>query len=321
MPEREIQAVWGYLQGLEAEGIRNRIIDIEHKWRLELHPDLKPLTGTVDLIVHLDDGTIVLIDHKTSRGFEDEGHWSMQAQPLLYSLWARRAFPGRKVRFRIGYCLLNKQVEWETDPAVDDQLLVRFVEVQEEMRVYHRTGRWLETPGEACKWCALKKTCGAFQAQLKMAQETELASLGGIAALEGETEIETFVRLQRVSKHAGDLADEVKASLLARVGTEVGAQLEEGGHVATVTVSRRRQAAFSKVGPVVQAMVDAGGDIDVDDLYTVSVTKLDALLQSVGAEGLAEKMMTSVAGNPSLKVTANKLDLGGKAPRRTRATK
>lgn len=316
MPHKEIDALWEYIQGLDAEGVRSRIVDVEHKWRMEVHPDLKPLTGTVDLITDEGEQVILMTDHKTNRSVEGQDYWTMQAQPLLYALWARRAFPGYRIKFRIGYALLNKKIEWETDPAMDEAMLIRFIQAQEEMRVYSRTGHWLETPGEGCKWCPLKKTCGAFQAQLKAVQDTELESLGGVPNLLGETDVEAYVRLQRTAKLAGELADEVKGKLMEQVSHEVGAQVTGGGHTVTVTVGKRRTAAFSKVGPMVDAMIEAGGDVDVDDLYTVSVTKLDALLQSIGAESLAEKVMVTAIGNPSLKVSQSKVDLGGKAPKK-----
>jgi len=183
----EIAAEWLKVPGDESEELTwyvdymmslkyKSVLGVEDEFQIELPGVGMKIKGTLDLILELDNGDIMIVDHKTNRSFEGVSYWQADIQPLIYAMATRMKYPGRVIHYKLGYINLSRTmgtVDWVTDPN-DDVHVERFIRESYETMVYNEwTGHWPATVHPECHYCPLykEKSCEVHNDSVRVSLE------------------------------------------------------------------------------------------------------------------------------------------------------
>lgn len=138
---------------------------VEAEFREETWPGGPEIVGHVDCAFDRS-GTILLVDHKTDRR-DPKGvaEWSRDIQPLGYSWWARRRWPGARVWYRVGYVNMGILVEWEVPPSAETEFVARVRAADGAVQAHRAAGHWPRTAGAGCRFCPMRKGCEVGRAE------------------------------------------------------------------------------------------------------------------------------------------------------------
>ncbi len=166
-----------YLHSLAVLGLR--VIAVEQAFELEVAPGLIPLLGHMDLVAVSSREALVVLDHKTNRQSEPAATWARRLQPVLYSMAARRLYPGFAAqKFIIGYPNLGTFVEWDVDPAQNEaEAIERYAAIYRDMQLHSAKGFYEQRVHDGCRYCPVKSRCGALA---DLGASVLIRSLGGL---------------------------------------------------------------------------------------------------------------------------------------------
>lgn len=280
VPPAELDNVTKYLGSLGELPVTNPIA-IEERLYHKMRHDAPPLSGQMDFVAEIGDNTLLILDHKTNRGYNGRDFWACQLQQLVYGWMARLEWPGfDKYKFRIGYPNLATHVEWETDPADDAQLSLRFDKMWAAMIGYAAAGEWPQTTNDECNWCDFKGRCDQYHGAVHRFAESFQQRVGVAPTAE------RLLYVKDVKKIVEQLEKELEESVAAEV-VAAGGTLQSAGRTWTYEYGQRRVASPTEVMRELQAFTVANPDAvemvaaSVDDIFSVSVGALDALARRV----------------------------------------
>lgn len=246
IPAEECEYLADYLSVVTSTEIVELLGDgIEHEFRITLEGIDVPLKGTMDLVGLTEDGAILVLDHKTNRGYDGKDYWSAELQPLIYAWAARKLWPGREVRYRIGYVNIGVPVDWVTDPAQDAPLEARLRANYARMRHYDAAGDWPTVVNDRCKWCPDSKTCPEHRAAIDNFRSSLLSRLSTTTP----TERLAFVTAVKKSAEAEEAA--LKAQIALDVKAAGGRLVQSGVEWYEKTTESDRKIP---AGPAVSAI-------------------------------------------------------------------
>jgi len=156
------------------------------------------LMGYIDLIERAADGTVTVVDYKTSRTLPTQDEVANSMQLGIYAIAARALYPDAKIRLCFDMLRHGVRLYTERTPAQLDTL-GRYIDA-----LAARIDTWADTPGaykpslnRFCHWCSFKRVCPSYQEALEVGELGELCpdSLDDIAE-----ERQRLVRSERLIK-------------------------------------------------------------------------------------------------------------------------
>lgn len=304
VPVEEHQACIEYMSSLPSPADWN-LLALEDEFTIGMWSGMPPIRGHIDAVFERADGSgdVLVVDHKTNRRYDGVDYWSNQLQMLLYAWAVRQKWPGRRVRFRIGYVNVGTNVEWDTSPDDDGPLADRMRGIWERMQVYASSGQWPQAINSDCSWCPVKNICSTYNEAVVDFKTSFLTKVQTTTA-------DKLQFCKDVQKLAKAKEEELEGQLKKEV-QEAGGRLEQGGKVWTVEPGqKRRTASFGKVWPTLISLAQYPGFESLwqtvgelsDDLMTVKVGGLDALLKKhPGAVDAVNHCIEMAGGEPTLK--------------------
>lgn len=273
----EIAKTNEYLTSLEP--LRPRVRELESEFILRMPGVGVPVIGHRDVIYELEDGAILIQDHKTNRGYKDVSWWRQRMQPLIYTWATRFQYPDRPIYFEIGYVNLGSKVRWLTNPDDDWYLMLRMQETWRRLCEFSSTGIWPQVFNDDCGFCPLRDRCPTFQ------NTTELFVNSMQSLLNERTPEELYVFAARMKSIADDMLKQLKPQVVESARKQAN-QVRVDGQVIRLEYSARRHAEFL---PVWTTLVErAATDPKLTelvmqyapDLFTLKVGGLDKLMKA-----------------------------------------
>ena len=223
IPEAERANVHQYAESLRSLAVTKPLF-IEERFGMQIIPGMPQISGMMDFVAEVPDGLMIL-DHKTNRGYELVDVWRTKMQPMLYLYMARRLWPGyNKYMFQVGYINLNLTVQWESDPQDDARVEQILTGAWAQMQRYAANGDWPMTINDNCQWCPLKTICPEYQAAVN-GMRTSLNELVDVQSNGGAPTPSLYAQLEHVKTIAKIVAAE-RERLEAEIMIDV---LQHGG--------------------------------------------------------------------------------------------
>jgi hypothetical protein len=275
VPAEEAGKVGIYLQNLAEMRVSNPLA-IEERLYYTMVEGMPPISGQMDFICEINDGQDVLIvDHKTNRGYNDADWWSAQMQQLLYAWMVRREYPGfRDYYFQIGYPNLGIFVRWKTEPEDDGPLEARIAGIWADMLRYAETGAWPRRINSECGWCPIKSTCPEHTEALTSFADSMRKKVGSAS------EVEKLAFIRDVKKIVDKVLAETEETAADQIRA-AGGTIVVDGKKWTLERSERRKADYVETIEACTKYLEVHPEhtLTLSDCMskalTVSVTSLD----------------------------------------------
>lgn len=280
---------------------------IEWRFFLDVPGVGKPVSGQIDALLDMPDGSLMILDHKTIREYNDAEWWARQPQPQIYAYAVRRLFPGRVVKFRIGYTNLGMDVTWTTDPSYDEVVEADMARDWRAIERYAKDGTWPARLHSKCAWCPVSGVCPEHRKARALMLHSAEEALFHEGAVDRQLEV-----YEAVAAVCARRIEDIKADLRARA-TDAGGTLAVGDVTVTVKQTNERKlpghAAIIAIANWLSTLnpddtsVQEAAEV-VDSILTCKVTGVDKLLKKHGGlkQTLTEKMRT-VPGPSRMTIT------------------
>jgi len=297
IPEEEQENLQKYLETyvtMQEEGYV--LLALEHEMIITIPGFPVSIIGHMDAIFLTPGGWILINDHKTNRQYNKQKWWSEQFQQLLYACMARIMYPGKNVRFRIGYPNIplgedeKNYVDWETDAKDDMALTERLMRMWASAEEYELNGVWPKVVNDNCRWCPLRSHCNTY----------DMATSDFTRTLERRTtEWSTGEQLEFAKTCAKLVASKI-AELETKLSEEIGQEgnkIRQGNNVWWLETKSKRvldaRTALRLISEQVRRVPDLGPVMTefMDDVFSVKVTGIDKLTKSTKAFGELSKAM------------------------------
>lgn len=292
---------------LAREGKRARLVGTEIEVLLQIKDNLPPIKAFFDAVYWHPGDILEIEDHKTNRSYEPASEWAIKIQQRIYPLLARILWPqAKKIRFTIGYVMLDKIVEWETDPEWDIDTMERVLKAWEGMNQEQHE----EKVGDHCRWCQLTGVCGSYQSTIRGFESSLLPML------REEHPAEALGRLKSVKKLVEQEIEQTQTRLIKMI--EEQGSVIAAGRVWSMTEKKKRNGPkFTEFYAAIHG--SEGYDQDAmqiffehaDDLLTVKLGPLDDMMKASGTiksrvSGLISRTTEKALSNsPEEKIVKN----------------
>lgn len=313
IPTDEQQNVHQYATSLQSLAVTKPLF-IEERFRMQILPGMPQISGMMDFVAEIPDGLLIL-DHKTNRGYESVDIWRTKLQPMLYLYMARRLWPGYdKYKFQIGYINLNLTVQWESDPQDDARVEQILGDVWARMQQYAAAGDWPMTINDNCQWCPLKTICPEYQS----ASQGLRNSLSEMLAVQKPNAAPPSLyaqldHIKTVAKIVAAEKDRIEAEIMADVLTHGGVGDYPEASAELEIKETNKANTYASLIAFNQFITDNAILPDsvpflLDQIFTTKITGLQKVGKDIPAfKPVAEALITKVpADKPSLKFTAKK---------------
>lgn len=312
IPEKERDALADYITKLFEIPIK-KVLGIEWEWRLSIDDVGIPLKGTIDLLAELEDGSLLIVDHKTNRTHEDVEYWKADIQPLMYAMAVRHYYPQYEtVRYLLGYINIEcKPVEWVTDPAEDTYVRARLRQYWRQMEEYEAIGIWPMRANDHCKYCPIHDACPERKAALTHFQHSITMKMSHISAGEKLKYVKTIQKLAEVEEA------KLKTEIMEEIQNAQGGRVVHGDVEYSITEGQTRKLPAPKAMGVILKYIfdidaiseDSGNDAShiINLLFTGKVGGLDEIAKRFPELGDSLKSAVEYEKNaPQLKSRALK---------------
>jgi len=141
-----------YLVRIEEKGLPD-VLEVEFPFTIPLN-DMYDLTGVIDRIDRDLDGTLHIVDYKTSKSAK----YMEPFQLNTYGLLLESKYPGIK-RFRASYIMLKlgcQPLSYEFTSDDIEKCRAKLIKYADRITSEER---WLAKPGRLCDWCDFKDVC------------------------------------------------------------------------------------------------------------------------------------------------------------------
>lgn len=295
---------------------------VEHRWTYQVTPELR-VGGIADVIRLRYDADpkspseVLIEDYKTGRQqVPSKGKLEQDPQAVLTLSWAKREWPGARIRFRLWNVTLeatgkkknpyrNQTYEaWTEWTPHGHESAMAFVRAC--WNVWRRKGKPPPNVGGHCAHCFAKTYCWAYKKRLRRPDRldpgVDLATMS----------IEDLIHLNRRAKILEDMASERRKDTAARILELMGDRTKSyraGDLVATKMT--KRQKSYRSVGDLLSGIAEIGGlELPrlLDSLAGISDEKLTAFMNTLGensrdaAEGLVEEQRSLSQTRPYIQV-------------------
>lgn len=263
----------------------------------ELH-----IRGHIDALLESPSGGILIIDHKTNRGYNDVEWWKKQLQQLLYTYMVREMYPGKRISFCIGYPNLGTKVQWVTFPEDDILIREQIRDIYARMCKYHKEGFFPKLINEYCGFCALKDQCEEHYKVVNKFSESfldkvEPKSLG--EQLEFVKSVEKIVEAKRA---------EIEAKLKIEILNTPGNKVRQGNTIWYIETGSKRVLSAADLFDVINKETADNEELRnivksyIPTLVSVKVTGVDKLIKDTDAFGeLKQRMVNQNNADVTLK--------------------
>lgn len=294
IPEAERFSFEQYL-AKEIEPYRGVSMHIEHEAKIPWREDAPPILMYIDWVRQCSsqDGTLVIVDHKSNRTYEPAEEWRKKIQPNIYGWGARIEWPQfPRIKFRVGYINLGTSVEFDLDAESDARTVVRLHAMWDKALEYAGSRdaippleNFPQEVNDGCTWCPLKKTCPSFRQTIE--------DLSGIwntlepkiysSQHELEARYVKLVQAQKLIEREIKEAEEViQANAIAQ-----GGEYQAAGHKFSLSRSSSRKAEFWPIWSQINWVAIDNRDDELlkivkemsSELFTVKVGGLDKLFK------------------------------------------
>jgi RecB family exonuclease len=119
------------------------------------------LRGGMDLVLILEDGSLLIVDWKTGKTEEED-----DLQLSCYALAARLKYPGFPT-IKVAFCYLEQGGKWAASEWNDQTLPGALEYIDKLAKAYIVEKDWAPTPNKYCSYCTLKGKCPAYSKQLQ----------------------------------------------------------------------------------------------------------------------------------------------------------
>lgn len=187
---------------------------VEERFYHRMRPDAPPISGMMDFVCEMPGKRLLILDHKTNRGYNNKDWWAAQMQQLMYGWMARIEYPGYDTySFRIGYPNLGNYVQWDTNPNDDIALKARFDGIWERMLQYAADGDWPQKVNDECNWCDFKDSCEVRKNAVHSLRESFTATVGVKPATERLKYLQDVDKILKgmIERTKGEVSEDIKA--------------------------------------------------------------------------------------------------------------
>lgn len=281
--ETEVENLQRYLDHLGELNPAETCLAIEQEWKFKVDFVGLPLHGHIDAVFGLGD-TLLIVDHKTNRRYQNVEYWSNGNQPLMYAWAARKLWPQfKRVRFRIGYVNLGEDVEWETSKLDDVALEAKLTEVWTCMAGYFRQNFFPYHVNEGCCYCPMRNECPEFESALKTLRNSF------VSAVQEQTPEERYVWITDVLKCGEAIRDQLKQEIVNNALEQSGGEdtfVQTPNAVLKVSRGKRRAVNFLDLNDLIAKLSVEVPSLPellreyAENIFTVKVTGLDLMLKA-----------------------------------------
>lgn len=278
--EKEKPAVKDYLIG-RLHNPDEEIIAIEHEGVLQWQEGKPSIKLHIDLITAESD-TIWVNDHKTNRQFEGIDTWRKKAQQMIYAMYVRANWQKYLfVRWRIGYVNHPNNLEWESHPEDDMNILQRIsnswnhIEQAFNYEDPNDLSKFRENLNDGCSYCPLKESCFTYQTS------TTLFDMSSEKLLPTYLP-DRYEKLQLIKKLVDNMLNDLKIELIDQV--KLKEEIEStSGVVYRLESKSSRKISFKSLWSKIQEIADHDDDVweviqsHFDDLFTAKLGGIDAI--------------------------------------------
>jgi len=299
IPESERGAVSDIIERqLEIESRTERVLDVEFEFELKWRDGAPPIRGHIDkLNITEDESTIIIVDYKTNRRFEDVATWRKKIQQMLYAWAIRQLFPGKRVVWRLVYINLGiPALEWVTSSADDVEVMARVNEAWDKAieSASNRKDDWdistyRETPNDNCNYCPVKASCDAYKAITIDFTSSLISVITQDENLDPDAELKKdilqYEKLSLTEKLVSKAIEELEAKIINALGEKTFTF--EGKQYSVTSGNSTRQVKFSRLWPVLLHIDNsspfAGSWIveNFDKLFSAKVGGIDELVKTI----------------------------------------
>jgi DNA helicase-2/ATP-dependent DNA helicase PcrA len=167
-----IQQLTDFLAARRADAGSFEVLSTEKQFRVEIAG--VTVTGRIDRIDRMADGTIQVVDYKTGKA-QEEKDAKESLQLSIYALAAPKIDPAWKPDRLVLYNLVtNAPVSAKRTPEALRKAEEKVRKVAEDIRA----GRFMPDAGYHCRWCGYKDLCPATEE--KLVQIEKLVTAGGV---------------------------------------------------------------------------------------------------------------------------------------------
>ena len=139
------------------------VIDLETRFNLDIE-DIT-LTGIIDRIDKLADGSFEIIDYKTGKKLPAQQDIDNDFQLSIYSMAVKDRWPklDQPIKLSLYYLKHNIKLSSFRTPEQIRQTKEIILDITEEIK----KGNFVPTPNALCGWCGYQKECPMFQHKFK----------------------------------------------------------------------------------------------------------------------------------------------------------
>ena len=256
-----------------------RFASIEERFDLVLPSGVRVM-GFIDLIERAEDGTITVVDYKSSRALPSRQDMDRSMQLGIYALAARQRYPDAPIRLCFDMLRHGLRLYTERTSAQLDTLERYLSALASRVEGWADNGAvYTPTLNRFCHWCSFKAVCPAYQGALEVGELGELCpdSLDDIA-----TERTRLVQVEKIVKSRRAELDGVIRDYVKQDG-----HINAGGMRFELVKTRGTKYQPEQAGQVLGQLLGIEPAQALQMVATVDKTKLSKVLKQVDDESAA----------------------------------